>query len=560
MCQRFQCASEDILNGRLPADAADLKSIDVMHRELDRRPFDLNLTTQVANATSNLSGLTRTVDATSIQVDLLRCYILDSYRMIYNWVDSLVMAACKEPDSWYGKLHSVCRCITTNTFRCNELEFTLSSEPYLPLVPPRVYAVHRNKRSISATTLSGRSSTDVNHLASKLMTRIVIQWFGLPPNDELLSKKMILQTIWQTFSHPAIFVLEPIYRVIHGNLKELQRSTRRQSGKSWTITNLKNIVSNVKSVASNYGEAYTAHLDALHHARTSYTNTLNTPRSFSDPTGNTIQTKQPPSANRLTLDDFVEWLRACAVLLTSDGTGLSWLMEKIYDDTDAYFPLREYGCSRAWITAEDGPYKADVISTRIGLFCALVFHGVTFRTPAVTEHSGRFQGLDGWNTFKVQHCDRPESWFCNVSAYGTSKGRSTGHVKGLWDFSQVFMNFLEQDPKLSFCAVVAKLMTLPSWGILTAYLCAVDLVYAGVVEASEDDVAWFVEEAGLGAQNGLRKLGLDGSPASFRHAFAYVNARLTAEEKTVMGWNHFVMEHSLCKFSKLYGLILRWGL
>ncbi|KAG7090266.1 hypothetical protein E1B28_011863 [Marasmius oreades] len=179
-------------------------------------------------------------------------------------------------------------------------------------------------------------------------------------------------------------------------------------------------------------------------------------------------------------------------------------------DLDGFYPFREQALSRKWIVSEGGPFHADYINTRLGLFSALIFRSITFHTASVTHHSGQFDNIVTWSDFRRNHQDKPESWFCSNTAYRPTKGRSTTNVSELWKFSKHLYNLLHSSTKPLFYKIVQELCTLTSWGILTSYLCTVDLVFAQVLDASDDDIAEFIVEAGKGAYNTLKKLGFSG--------------------------------------------------
>ncbi|KAL0577859.1 hypothetical protein V5O48_004131 [Marasmius crinis-equi] len=564
LCDRFYRASDDLMNGRSTGNTTSLKELDAVHKTLAKLPFDGNTATHIATTAASLVSLSRTIDETELEVTLLRCYVLDSYRVIFDWIDTLVNSAPSHPDSWFARLLSTCHGIVKNTSYSTAQDVKLSSESYLPLTPPVNYIVHRNRSQI--TRKSSLSELEVSDGASTIMANAIFQWIGLPPGDMLASHKHILRTLWSTFQHPSIFLLEPIYHVVHGGQKNLQKDSRRWNNKPWSIHDLEYVIAAIQQLGKTQGDVLATHLDALGHARTSYVNAFNAPHSVSvagrtDPGRNTqpaacliLPPRQKP------LDYFVQWLRAASSLLDSGSSPVSRLLEKIRGDSDGYLPFREHAKSRAWILSAGGPFTSDVAATRGGLFSALVFRGITYRTKGLFHHPGLFEDLAAWKRFKESNSEHSEDWFCNVAAYGPSKGRHTRYATQLWDFSASFVDYLQQSPPPSFQQVVATLETLPEWGPLTAYLCALDLYYAGVVKATIEDAAWFVARARKGAYNGLQKLELDGSAESFVGAFRYVDAQLTPAEKTLMGWDCFVMEHALCKFSKLFVFIARWGL
>ncbi|KAL0577345.1 hypothetical protein V5O48_004644 [Marasmius crinis-equi] len=517
LCDQFYHASNDLMNGKKVGDTSSLKQLDMVHKTLNKHPLEEETATCLANAASCLVTLSGTIDVS----------------------DALIVSAPSHPQSWFARLLSACRRIVEHASYSTAEEVELSSSSYLPLSPPSVYIVHHKQHEI--TQKRAITPSEVLEGAVAIMTNTILKWIGLPPSQTMPSRKRLLQTIWCTFPHPSIFLLEPISHLMHGDLKSLQKDSQCWNSKPWTLNDLLYASTAIEQLGATQGEVLMTHLDALTQARTSYVNAFNAPVGKAGLTRE-VQSILPGHQNPLDL--FIEWLRATQTLLGPHPTSLSSLMNKIKNDTDGYLPFREHADSRAWIHSQQGPFTQSAIHTRGGIFSALIFRGITFRTEGLFHHSGLFNDLSAWKQFRGQN-KTDEQWFCNISAYGPSKGRHTKHAQQLWDFSATLHEFLHQSPAPSFQAVVAMMLDLPSWGILTAYLCAVDLYYAGILEANEDDVAWFVASCQKGAANGLRKLGLDESSESFLHAFQYVDSQLTDDKKEMMGWDCFVMEHGL---------------
>jgi hypothetical protein len=103
----------------------------------------------------------------------------------------------------------------------------------------------------------------------------------------------------------------------------------------------------------------------------------------------------------------------------------------------------------------------------------------------------------------------------------------------------------------------------PQFGPLISYLLTVDYAYTGLIsQPSMAEMGHILKRIDAGAINGLRLLGststTPGSSFSAEHIqtlfeefYKYLDSSLTLEEKVSMGFDVFVVEHLLCKISRL---------
>ncbi|KAG7091354.1 hypothetical protein E1B28_010396 [Marasmius oreades] len=559
---------EKLRKGEVEASALDFVLINEANQCLLDKPLDEQTPCQIASFHVQLRALGISICRNSLEEHLLRSVVLDSYHNLYAWIRQFHQNP--QSSSWFGRLYSRVCGILDNATDFGSQVINISSSDYLSLQPSVVFAFHRSPADIRRNI--PLSDSKRKERVEDLTAQVVLHWLGFRCDNNFWTRLQFLGALWETFTHPAIHLLKPVYEVFMGDLSLLQKRDRKRKSRPWTSSDLNNFLSTLEHLPRLVIDDYRCHLQALSVSRKAYENerrrrwnhgqSSNVRRS--DGSVLNIRRQNVLGAGEQPLDFFIKFLRSCFEAISMEQSKLTTSQKTMLKDLDGFYPFREQAPSRSWIVAESGPFHHDYINTRSGLFSALVFRGITFHTPSVTHHSGRFDDIETWNEFRVAYQDKPESWFCSNMAYGPTKGRSTKNVTELWKFSEHLHNLLHSSTKPSFFQVVQELRTLTSWGILTAYLCAVDLVYAQVLDASDDDVVEFVVEAGKGAYNALKKLGFSGTALEmtphFRDAYRYVSEKLSEEEKVQIGWNVFIMEHALCKFSKLFDILMKWGL
>ncbi|KAJ3812129.1 hypothetical protein F5876DRAFT_38110 [Lentinula aff. lateritia] len=245
------------------------------------------------------------------------------------------------------------------------------------------------------------------------------------------------------------------------------------------------------------------------------------------------------------------------------------LQQKILKNTDRHCPFRELSMSRCKIMEQNGPFSPHNIYSREGIFSGLVFRGILFNTDALQEHAGCgfFESWDAWKQFVAAHQDKKENYMCNPHVYGRTNGRSPSNAQHFWIGSEILHKKLLQEPNITFTEIVDFIATakgldkktlFPTFGILTAYLFTVDLVYAGRAPIpSLEEVAKMVCKLDKGGSRGLMKIGVasDSSPKQIAGGFMELFHFLDQDKefshiKHKVIFDPFMLEHSLCKASR----------
>ena len=105
-------------------------------------------------------------------------------------------------------------------------------------------------------------------------------------------------------------------------------------------------------------------------------------------------------------------------------------------------------------------------------------------------------------------------------------------------------------------------------GLLARLLIAGDLAYAGVIpKPTIEEMGRMIALVNKGALTGLARLGLLNLPkkgtklskdevtVAFKVVYEYLSNNLTQEEQDIMGIDTIVIEHSLCKLTRVSHLL-----
>ncbi|KAI4294438.1 hypothetical protein K525DRAFT_274325 [Schizophyllum commune Loenen D] len=175
-------------------------------------------------------------------------------------------------------------------------------------------------------------------------------------------------------------------------------------------------------------------------------------------------------------------------------------------------------------------------------------------------HSGLFSDNEVFNAWrKAGPAD--DSLYCNGSAYGRTRGRSWRHHEDCWKEAQKLADFIQHgrpgtSKPYSFYQLTKFIdkLKIPSCGPLISFLLAGDLYYCGAAPAPTFKEISQLSHAG--AVRGLGKLGLPHTSnpeaaSSMSQLFDAISAELSDKEKSEWGWDALMLEHALCKYTRL---------
>jgi hypothetical protein len=226
----------------------------------------------------------------------------------------------------------------------------------------------------------------------------------------------------------------------------------------------------------------------------------------------------------------------------------------------------------------------------------LCHHGTFYGSEFALTHGGQFANLDDWFSYKSgEGSNKEDKYFVNSTAYSPANHhRMLELIEKYWslrhewtDFSankfngimslfsflssqfikpEFIDNFADYNPKEEKKKLKQQnhgknpSPNFPNIGKLAALLICGDLVNVGVVEKpTVKQMARLMFDVDKGAILGLQCLGIIRSPnpslqeveirLSFLHN--YLETNLTAEEQELIGYGIDMLEHGLCKYTRL---------
>ncbi|TRM66663.1 hypothetical protein BD626DRAFT_565759 [Schizophyllum amplum] len=507
--------------------------------------------------------------------------------------------SCYE-DTWISALYKQAYAATT-TPSTNASSISFNSRDAHSAFLERIY---------THAITSGYVAPSGSALAAALrqLIRCVLDtWFGLgPPSSERCFRVWLTDTLLKLFKSDDVLLLEPVWRAYcHPKSAIIKRPNRSR----YTVTAsdyraLEAALTSLPMVNSEdaaYSEQSTLYARLITSVQT-YLDDLRDaqyPNRRQSPAKSIISHIPPPPSAHSTLpldgapyqlsaeteraiEHILHFLRDLKPLLSNgdgdgdgsdDEDGALILRQAVRKDQDGLLPFRERGPSRRIVTHPAGPYGAGKICTLGGIFSAIVFRGILFKTPGLLKHTnhGSFVNFDDWMQFRGDGGDDDEEEYCNKSAYGPTDGRTTNNVKTFWKLSPGLYSLLNHatDGHVvppTFHEVFKHVKdNFPTFGKLTAFLVAGDLSYTGVVSpiVTADELGSFIWTLKMGALNGLRKLLVPATSkaetiSSVNMLYRELTGRLSEEERAAMGWDLLTFEHALCKFSKMVRDFQAW--
>lgn len=250
---------------------------------------------------------------------------------------------------------------------------------------------------------------------------------------------------------------------------------------------------------------------------------------------------------------------------------------------DYYLPIRERAPCRIRAKGQGGMYEAGVIKTLPGIFSAVVFRAVTYRSSFFLNHRMVFNSWDDLTTAIdeiLQSTDyigmkRDDEYFGLMRMYGRpNPDRSIELAKTYYESlkERRWPEFCSTSPRPTF-AVTLQYFTpkrgeksiFPQLGNLSRISLVCDLAYASVCDMPTiRDMADCMVTMKSGGLAGLKVLGLlNEFPKGMQQAkkvqvvvdalqevMDFLEMKFTNREREDMGLDVIVLEHSLCKLSR----------
>lgn len=215
----------------------------------------------------------------------------------------------------------------------------------------------------------------------------------------------------------------------------------------------------------------------------------------------------------------------------------------------------------------------DRLLTPEGLWNILSFRGATYGSLYAKYDLEWFNSYSEWDEYyqtstKTKN-DQKEQYFVNICAYGfNNKHRTIKNISQYWTERGRWTSFIQSRPKIEemfkFLNQVHKKehggkKVFQNIGSLTALLVCGDLVEVGILEMpSIEEWASLIYKVGKGATRGLQCLALLGDTFTkdqvinaFKELDTFLQEKLSNEDREVMGYSIIMLEHSLCKFTRI---------
>jgi hypothetical protein len=287
------------------------------------------------------------------------------------------------------------------------------------------------------------------------------------------------------------------------------------------------------------------------------------------------------------------------------------LISRVAKRPDHLIPFRE--CAPTRDKARHTVYSG--VTNRISperFWSILVHRGVFYGAPFALEHGGHFSSLQEWTTYlEEEGSERPKDYFVSMGAYGPSnKHRDIDLIPRYWDLRNTWTTFCEKrftgymslfsflcsedEPEtvenintynpvewkkkpaggrlrekqskeakrranLMEGEEVTEKPKFPNIGPLTALLICGDLAMTDFVEKpTVEQMAIIIFRLKKGAFLGLERLGLIQPKAMFQEVLSgfsflydYLDANLSDEDKILIHFDVSMLEHALCKYTRL---------
>lgn len=556
---------------------------------------------------SDVTCLTHQDAYSAVDLRVRRMLIMHSHYASNNWLETIIHKASSrissllkqpyEQCNWIERL--ICDIHNAMASSSSKRQRSFSSGAYLPDIPSVSTSIPLGRRSTDPKTIKERARSGCRTLLKTWLN------FPLDPADE--RRYDITKFLRQFSSHHAIFLLDNTWQLfinadvvvgksesIYNGLSTALESHPLNNPESTESTFLKHL----QNLFVQWGEW----LKPASHLKKS-------PQSNPDTPNVPITSEIAKIRHQF----FIHWLRqilpvlhsnpedenSVSVQLTDSGNPLQ---KKVCSNPDFYLPFRERAPTRQKAIKADYS-SAESLRTKEGFWNLLCHRGVFFGSKFAEEReSTYFKDLDAWKEF-YKSSNKSDAYFCNMNAYGTSISQRTLYLmEEYWQAADHWVAYLAKpENKVDFDSIYIFLMATeknkninhplppghsnrrnknsspPKYdaenreldertkvqrfhgiGSLIAMLIAGDLAAAGVYNMpTPEEMGKHICNLDKGAQNGLLKLGLisDKSKSDVEAAVVevckYLDEHLSEAEKKVMGYSPIMVEHALCKYSRL---------
>ncbi|HEV7738566.1 MAG TPA: hypothetical protein VGO47_14495 [Chlamydiales bacterium] len=569
-----------------------LSTIEHLSSNILRHPYDVNSALMISQLWPPLAQIEAHHGTTTLALRIERYRIMETNALPWFWLDK-ALQCCRsflagtpttEMQGWLIDLVTDVYHYVLNSIRTWHLE------------PSDYFGSQVNVAPFHYNRLKQRyyDEKDKHDCAAMhediiaLVKDILVQWLSFPKEFPSRYQATFFMTLETSNLSPLLY-LSTTWRAY----QSLRSYVFPNTSRGWSLTWFHSLSAVLESHAiTSFGSPENNILIDVEACFQKFNDLIKRPRQFLDNTSVMVAPTQPPTnpltftsseAGLLEISNFIKQL--LPLLRGQSSSSMSPQQTLVIQNSDFYSPFRELGACRLNITAPGGPFdnsqRSDATASHLcaieGFAGALIGRGITFATPAGREAKTYFSSLQEWKKLCQSHDD---DWIFNLRAYGYPAKH-----RGIKNASQYFETARKKWParirlfkttgeKISFQAFFKWLKQLgnllPGMGDLCNYLLTADYVYAGLVTApTSQEMAESLRRVDAGSLKTLVHLGLvpprkqdNGQLIPFNQYDQYIVNTLdslikhmeevfSSEERSLMGFDLIMLEHTLCKYLRL---------
>ena len=526
---------------------------------------------QLQNIWCQLDNATRFKTLWSMEHTIYRHAIITSNIATWNWMENFVILRCKclilgltvEASCWFNTLvPMVSHMLLRNSKACN-----IHSQPFTTLVvkPYHFKPQRRQKYYLPDETAD---------VTVEIVTDILAQWLNFDMQGIRQRQAWFGHILAEKCGY-GVFYLDWVWSA-YLHLKQTLFGKRQFNNFALdTLDPFKQLLgshpigctgSDEQTIINEHGNLLQAYADCRHWENEDGNLGNRNPQPeliFADEDGDISTSVQM----------FVWYLHRLYPLIDGSCTyniSTDQLVSHVARDLDGLLPFRERTPSHMRVLGAGGPFRESLIRSQAGIFGVVVFQGITYCGPIMTDSSFPV------NYTSVQDFNNAIAGKClddihHLRAYHTPN--TFWHpklVQTYWDSSEWWpLKLKEGRGSLDFDSCIEFLMEgsskhFPQIGPLISFLTAGDLAYTSTIDMPTiSTIAKHIRKINKGSANTLWLLKIvkssasDDSPQDFssktERFYVLVMDRLSKVEIEVMGADRLMMEYALCKYSVALG-------
>jgi hypothetical protein len=510
--------------------------------------------------------------------------------MLWEWVDNIIFIHSTEQDHWSNPLRIKIQNLLLNPPKDNHTEIHV--QEYIPTCRPSRPVFRYNPPRDRRKRYNIEGTWEKLQQVNVVLDAIILQWFDLPVDPNSRAQAYFTREMIDSVGGAAL-LLDSVWKTASAVAWKLFRNTPRNPTRSdiskWAEGYLHNhpmaqkdklentLMADIGVQFQRLAPQASSMLPSMIQGNLVCSTTSLIPEYLPPET-----TLIGSNTNKTGLHKLLSQMKAvywfldhpgklveCVEDHDLEGKELAKLLNHIQAHADKQLPFRDLAPSRRRILEDGGPFCPKYISTSSGLFSAAIYRGVTHHTDFLIDQERVFHDLSQWNTLVEELAKtKPLGYFCDKNAYGQfSSSQDIANVPAFWAAStnKECSSWLTSTTPINFqdlynlflTATIDGKKAFPGFGKLKAFLLAADYAIAGkATTPSPREVGEIIFHIGAGGIKGLRQLGFDCTTATktgeaFSNVYNFLAKSIPPERKQQMKFGVFLVEHALCKVSRL---------